>query len=73
MYPDRDMFEQLYAARDTLQYVIKAWWKVAEKTLNTNTNMKPQFKKQRFSQLCIPKEKQQLVAKKDADNKKSTW
>ena len=35
--------------------------------------MKPQFKKQRFSQLCIPEEKQQLVAKKDADNKKSTW
>ena len=29
MYPDRDTFEQLYPARDTLQHVIKACWKVA--------------------------------------------
>ena len=31
MYPDRDTFdhEQLYPAQDTLQDVIKAWWKVA--------------------------------------------
>ena len=66
MYPDRDTFEQLYPARDTLQYVIKAWWKVAEKHCQfslsgMNTNMKSQFKKQRFSELCIPEEKQQLV------------
>ena len=25
MYPDRDTFEQLYPARDTLQHMIKAW------------------------------------------------
>ena len=29
MYPDRDTFEQLYRARNTLQHVIKACWKVA--------------------------------------------
>ena len=37
MYPYRDTFEQLYPARDTLHYVIKAWWKTAEKTLTVFT------------------------------------
>ena len=50
----------MYPARDKLQYVIKAWWKVAwqkaGKTLpifffaneHNNTNMKPQAKKQQL-------------------------
>ena len=50
----------MYPARDKLQYVIKAWWKVAwqkaGKALpvfffaneHNNTNMKPQAKKQRL-------------------------
>ena len=57
MYSDRNTFEQLYPIWDTLQHVIKAWWKVAShkaKTLpvlffvneHNNTNMKPQAKKQ---------------------------
>ena len=52
--------QAMYPARDTLQYVIKAWWKVAwqkaGKTLpvfffvneHNNTNMKPQAKKQQL-------------------------
>ena len=72
----------MYPARDTLQHVIKAWWKVvwqkAGKTLpvfffvneHNNTNTKPQAKKQRFLKLSqkFPEEKQQLVEEKDADN-----
>ena len=65
MYSDRDKFEQLYPTWDILQHVIKAWWKVAShkagKTLqvfffvneHTNTNMKPQAKRQRFSTLSL--------------------
>ena len=82
MYNVCDTFEQLYPARDTLQHVIKAWWKVAwqkaGKTLpvfffvneHNNTNTKPQAKKQRFLKLSqkFPEEKQQLVEEKDADN-----
>ena len=74
--------QAMYPARDTLQYVIKAWWKVAwqkaGKTLpvfffvneHNNTNTKPQAKKQRFLKLSqkFPEEKQQLVEEKDADN-----
>ena len=53
MYPDPDKFEQQYPAQDTLQHMIKAWWKMARqkagKTLSvfsfvnkhSNTNMKP--------------------------------
>ena len=72
----------MYPARDTLQHVIKAWWKVAwqkaGKTLpvfffvneHNNTNTKPQAKKQRFLKLSkkFPEEKQQLVEENDADN-----
>ena len=56
----------MYPTQDTLQHVIKAWWKVAwqkvRKTLSVfffvnehNTNMKPQAKKQRFSKLSQKK------------------
>ena len=69
----------MYPARDTLQHVIRACWKVAwqkagktlpvflfvneHNNIHNNTNMKPQAKKQ-----VIPEEKQQLVEEKDADN-----
>ena len=82
MYPDPDKFEQLYPAKDTLQHVIKAWWKMARqkagKTLpvlffvnqHNNTNMKPfcQAKNKATIFKVIPEEKQQLVEEKDADN-----
>ena len=67
----------MYPARDTLQHVIKAWWKMASqkagKTLpvflfvdeHNNTTRKPQAKND-FQ--VIPEEKQQLVLEKDADN-----
>ena len=79
MYPNSDTFEQLYPARDTLQHVIKAWWKMAWQKAgkhcqvlpvfffvneHNNTNMKPQAKKQQF---LISEWKQQLVEKNDAD------
>ena len=68
----------MYPARDTLQHVIKAWWKVAwqkaGKTLpvftfvneHNNTNMKPWAKPQRLS--VILEEKQQVVEENDADD-----
>ena len=70
----------MYPARDTLQHVIKAWWKVAwqkaGKTLpvfffvneHNNTNMKPQAKSNDFQSYPRLEEKQQLVEEKDADN-----
>ena len=74
-------FEQLYHVWDTLQHVIKAWWKVARqkagKTLpvfffvneHNNTNMKPQAEKATVFKV-IPEKKQQLVEEKDADNER---
>ena len=62
MYPDRDTFEQLYPARDTLQHVIKGCWKVARQKAgkhsasvffffvneHNNTKMKPLTKTNDF-------------------------
>ena len=71
----------MYSARDTLQYVIKTWWKVAwqkaRKALpvfffvneHNNTNTKPQaIKKKATIFKVIPEEKQQHVEEKDSDN-----
>jgi len=69
----------MYPARDTLQHVIKAWWKVARqnagKTLpvfffvneHSTTTQQGSFKLKTIFKV-IPEEKQQLVQEKDADN-----
>ena len=68
MYPDRNTLSNVPRSPDiTRENTLPVFFFVNEHK-NTNTNTKPQAKKQRFLKLSGPEEKRQLVEEKYADN-----